>query len=86
MVNNTQIIYEGHDGSRATFRWCWQVNKTDLGMVCPWPGIKGSTLIVVVFIVFIFDAIVVVVVVDVAAAIIVVIVIIRTEQLRKLGN
>ncbi len=29
--------------SQATFRWCWQVHELDLGMVCPYPGIWGST-------------------------------------------
>jgi hypothetical protein len=37
------IIYESLEGSRATFRWCWRVCELDLGMVCPYPGIWGST-------------------------------------------
>jgi hypothetical protein len=43
MVNNTWIIYESLEDSHATFRWCWQVCDLDLGMVCPYPGIWGST-------------------------------------------
>jgi hypothetical protein len=43
MVNNTAIIYESLEGSRPTFRWCWQVHDLDLGLVCPYPGIWGST-------------------------------------------
>ncbi len=35
-------IYESLEGSRATFRWCWQVCELDLRMVCPYPGIRGS--------------------------------------------
>ena len=25
--------------------WCWRVRETDLGMVCPGPGIRGSTVV-----------------------------------------
>jgi hypothetical protein len=43
MVNITYIIYESLVGSQTTFKWCWQVHELDLGMVCPYPGIWGST-------------------------------------------
>jgi hypothetical protein len=45
MVNNTQIIYESLEGSRATFRWCWQVCELDLRIVCPYLGFWGHTLV-----------------------------------------
>jgi hypothetical protein len=43
MVNNTWIIYESIECSQATFKWCWRVHDLDTGMVCPYPGLWGST-------------------------------------------
>ncbi len=43
-LNCRQAIIFRHEsqvGSGATFRWCWQVRETDLGMVCPSPGLDA---------------------------------------------
>jgi hypothetical protein len=45
-IDNKQYLYffESLVGSQATFRWCWQVLELDLGIVCPYPELRGSTL------------------------------------------